>query len=63
MTKPLKTFYSIGQNPKNNRWDVMLVDFWDEEKTSMMQIDQFDTQEEAQELGNRLQKQLLKKED
>ena len=55
MNKPLKTFYSVGQNQNNNRWDVMLVDFWEDDKASMMQIDQFDTKEEAHQLADRLQ--------
>jgi len=53
---PLKSFYSVGQN--EGTWEVCLVDIWDNGRTSMMVIDKFDTQEDAQREGNRLEQEL-----
>ena len=53
---PLKSFYSVGQH--EGTWEVCLVDMWDNGRTSMMVIDKFDTQEDAQREGNRLEQEL-----
>ena len=58
--KPEKTFYSFGQN-KAGKWEVCLVDFWQDGKASIFQIDEFDSEEEAKESANKLERQRVEK--